>query len=208
MVINGSAVAAVRRSYTAKWFDSLSSDVLSRSLSTLRHRLTRGDTGVAVVFYAAVTLYAGWLVVAGAQYRPDTRLFPTIVGAVVLTLVGLRAVTPGLRRRFDLASGGLFDHLGADRVDADADDGVDETVRTGLVLFGWLALLVGLFRLAGPLVAIAAVTGGYVAVHRGTPRTALLLSLSVTAAVFLLFVVVLNLPGYDPLLAHLVEGRL
>lgn len=204
MVINGSAVAAVRRSYTAKWFDSLPSDVLSRSLSILRHRLVRGGTGVAVVFYAAVTLYAGWLVVAAAQYRPDTRLFPTLVGTAVLALVGLRVVVPGLRRRLDLASGGLFDNLGPDSV----DDGVDETVRTGLVLFGWLALLVSLFRLAGPLVAIAVVTGGYVAVHRGTPRTALLLSLAVTAAVFLLFVVVLDLPGYDPLLARLVEGRL
>lgn len=167
---------------------------------TLSDRLP-DNTVVAVAFYTSVAAYAGWIVLTAGRYSADARLFPRIVGVCVLGLVAVRATLPWLLAARNLRAGGLFDGLRAEHA------GVETARRRSVGRpFAWLGVLLVVFWLFGPLVAAVVVTAGYVAVERRSYWTALVLAAAVALAVYVLFVIVLRLPPYDPFVYEVV-GR-
>lgn len=146
-------------------------------------------------YYGLVVAYACWQLVAARGYRPDAQLMPTVVGASVLGLVALRGVAAALAD----GEGGLAGRLGAPTADEPTD------TRRAVVAFGWLGALVALLYGVGLLPALGLFVFGFVAVHRGY-RTAAVAAVATLLFVYLLFVVVLDVPTFEPLLFRALEG--
>lgn len=155
----------------------------------------RGAQLLQYGYYAAVVAYLGsWAVLARA-YRPDTRLLPIAVAVGVLGLVALRVAAT----RLDIVGGGLA-------TDPTSDDRETDT-RRALVAFGWLVGLVSAAVVVGFVPGILVVVTAFVARY-DRPRRAVVVGPATAVAVYVLFVLLLDLPPYDPVVARLVGGGL
>lgn len=154
----------------------------------------RGAQLLRYGYYVAVVAYLGsWAVVARA-YRPDTRLLPVAVAVGALGLVALRAATAQL----GVGGGGLA----SDRA---PDDDQETDARRALVAFGWLVGLASAAALVGFVPGILLVVTAFVARYDRLRRAAVV-GPATAAAVYALFVLLLDLPGYDPVVVRLVGG--
>lgn len=164
-------------------------------LSSLAGWLRAGETPpLRYGYYSIVILYlCSWLFVARG-YRPDARLLPLAVSAAVLGLICFRGITAWIR-------GGNTETTADYRPEKPT---VDEPVRAG-VAFLWLAGLLVTVVFIGLVPAIAVFVTGFIARY-DRPRRAILVGPSTGLAVYGLFVVVLDLPGYEPLVMRLVGG--
>jgi hypothetical protein len=155
---------------------------------------THGAQRIRYGYYATIVAYLGsWVVVARA-YRPDTRLLPIAVAAGILGLVALRAAAT----RLDIVGGGFA-------TDPTSDDGRDPDTRRALAAFGWLAGLVSAGIVVGFVPGILVVVTAFVARY-DRPRRAAVVGPTTAAAVYVLFVLLLELPPYDPVVARLLGG--
>ena len=154
----------------------------------------RGTQLLQYGYYAAVVAYLGsWAVLARA-YRPDTRLLPVAVAVGILGLVALRVAAT----RVGIVGGGLA-------TDPTSDDGLDPDTRRALAAFGWLAGLVSAGVVVGFVPGILVVVTAFVARY-DRPRRAAVVGPTTAVAVYVLFVLLLDLPPYDPVVARLVGG--
>jgi hypothetical protein len=143
-------------------------------------------------YYGLVVAYACWQLLATHGYRPDARLLPTVVGVSVLGLVALRGVAAVFG-----GAGGLAGTLGAPTADEPAD------TRRAVAAIGWVFGLVVLLFVVGLLPALGLFVFAFVAVHRSY-RAAAAASLGTLLFVYLLFVVVLDAPTFEPLLLRVL----
>jgi hypothetical protein len=187
-------------------------------------------TPLRIAFYGLVGLYAGVLSIRADGYTPDAGLFPTIVGSLLLGLIGLQAVAPFVLDTFDLEASGLTTGLraeeesagtepdpradtgtgaggevNADRpADADGELAADEHARSGLGLFVWLAGLFGLVWLVGLLPAFGLFVAAFVHRREGIRRAV------IAAAGMFVFVagllVGLDAPSYGGAVWTLLEA--
>lgn len=155
---------------------------------------THGAQRIQYGYYAAVVAYLGsWVVVARA-YPPDTRLLPIAVAVGTLGFVALRAAAA----QVGIVGGGLA-------TDPTSDDGRDPDTRRALVAFGWLAGLVLAGVVVGFVPGILVVVTAFIARY-DRPRRAVIVGPVTAAAVYVLFVLLLELPPHDPVIARLVGG--
>jgi len=138
-----------------------------------------------VGYYVAVAAYLiSWIALA-RSYRPDTRLLPLALGAALLGLVCLRGASA---LAGDDGSGGPGVYVPDD---PDLDGG------RATVAFGWLGGLVAAVVLAGLVPGIGIVTTGFIARY-DRPRRAVLVGPATALAVYVLFVLLLDMPTYEP----------
>jgi hypothetical protein len=164
--------------------------VLPPSADRLR---IRGTQLLQYGYYAAVVAYLGsWAVLARA-YRPDTRLLPVAVAVGILGLVALRVAAT----RVGIVGGGLATDPTSDTRETDT--------RRALVAFGWLVGLVSAAVVVGFVPGILVVVTAFVARY-DRPRRAAVVGPTTAVAVYVLFVLLLDLPPYDPVVARLVGG--
>lgn len=153
----------------------------------------RGTQLLQYGYYAAVVAYLGsWAVLARA-YRPDTRLLPVAVAVGILGLVALRVAAT----RVGIVGGGLATDPTSDTRETDT--------RRALVAFGWLVGLVSAAVVVGFVPGILVVVTAFVARY-DRPRRAAVVGPTTAVAVYVLFVLLLDLPPYDPVVARLVGG--
>lgn len=165
------------------------------SLSFFR-QLDEGETSLLRYgYYSIVTFYlCTWLFVARA-YRPDARLLPITVSALVLGLIAIRGIT-----------GCLVSVETKQTAEYQTDDStaVDDSLRAG-VAFGWFAGLLLTVVLIGLIPGIVVVVTGFVARYDQV-RRAIIIGPATGSAVYVIFVIILELPSYDPLLPQLLGG--
>lgn len=142
-------------------------------------------------YYVVVAAYLVSWVVLARSYRPDTRLLPVTLGVALLALVCLRAAST---LRGDDAGWGLAAYA--------PEEGPDLDAGRGAVAFGWLAGLVAAVVVVGLVPGIGIGVTGFVARY-DRPRRAVLVGPATALAVYVLFVLLLDLPTYDPLVARL-----
>lgn len=161
----------------------------SRTMETTRGRALAGLYAMVVVYTAAVLFYA-------RGYRPDTALFPTVVGGAVFV---------GLCARFGTyvlgTEGGLTDEFHPELVD-------EPRPRAALTVFVWVALLVVSIAGLGLLPATTAVAAAFVAVYTRDARSAIATAVVVFLLGYVLFGVVLEAGSYGGLLAEWAGVRL
>lgn len=145
-------------------------------------------------YYAVVAAYLVSWVVLARSYRPDARLLPTVLGVALLALLCLRG------------AGAVFGGEGGGALSAYApDDGPAVDARRATVAFGWLAVLVTAVVVVGLVPGIGVVVAGFVARY-DRPRRAVLVGPATALAVYLLFVLLLELPTYEPVAVRVVRG--
>lgn len=149
------------------------------------------DGSLRVGYYAVVAAYLVSWVVLARSYRPDTRLLPVTLGVALLVLVCLRGVSV---LRGDDGSGGLAAYAPEDAPDLDPGRAV--------VAFGWLAGLVAAVVLVGLVPGLGIAVTGFVARY-DHPRRAVVVGPATALAVYVLFVLLLDLPTYEPIVAQL-----
>jgi hypothetical protein len=143
-----------------------------------------------VGYYVVVASYlVSWIVLA-RSYRPDTRLLPVTLGLALLALLCVRGVSA---LRGD-GGGGLAAYGPDETSDLDS--------RRAAVAFGWLAALVAAVVLVGLVPGIGVAVTGFVARY-DHPRRAVLVGPATALAVYVLFVLLLDLPTYEPIVAQL-----
>lgn len=168
---------------------------VSDTIDVVATRLRR--SGLRWAFYAGVAGYALALVVAGRDYGTGAGLVPALVGTAVLALVCLRAVVGQPTGEYGGVAGTVVD---------EPDDPPPDPRRT-VVAFGWLAGLVGAVVLVGLLPAFAVVVPAFVARYHGY-RAAALAGAGVLLFVAVLFVLVLDVPPYEPVVVRVLAGGL
>lgn len=146
-------------------------------------------------YYAALACYFGSWVVLARGYRPEARLLPIAVGITALLLIAVRL----LAWRFDASGDGDSEYAATAPPDADT--------RRAAVAFGWLAALMIAVVGIGLVPGIGAVTAAFIATY-DTPRRAVGVGVGTAAVVYVLFVVLLDLPAYEPLATRLLGGVL
>ena len=154
---------------------------------------THGAQRIRYGYYATIVAYLGsWAVLARA-YRPDTRLLPVAVAVGILGLVALRVAAT----RVGIVGGGLATDPTSDTRETDT--------RRALVAFGWLVGLVSAAVVVGFVPGILVVVTAFVARY-DRPRRAAVVGPTTAVAVYVLFVLLLELPPYDPVVARLLGG--
>lgn len=144
-----------------------------------------------VGYYVVVAAYlVSWIVIA-RSYRPDTRLLPLTLGIALLGLVCLRGASA---LAGDDGGGGLAAYV--------PDDASDVDSGRATVAFGWLAGLAAAVVLVGLVPGIGIATTGFIARY-DRPRRAVLVGPATALAVYVLFVLLLDLPTYDPVAVRL-----
>lgn len=136
-------------------------------------------------YYVVVAAYLiSWITLA-RSYRPDTRLLPLTLGIALLGLICLR----GASALAGDDGGGLAAYV--------PDDAPDLDRGRATVAFGWLAGLVAAVVLVGLVPGIGIATTGFIARY-DRPRRAVLVGPATALAVYVLFVLLLGLPTYEP----------
>lgn len=102
-----------------------------------------------LLFYGIVFVYTAVLVGIAFDYRPDARLFPVVVGTLLLGLVLLKVAVLGLSRWRDYSVGQTFGGIGGDFQNSDEADPSQERLdpperyKRQIQMIGWLVLLIG-----------------------------------------------------------------
>lgn len=143
-----------------------------------------------VGYYAVVAAYLVSWVVLARSYRPDTRLLPVTLGLALLGLLCLRGVSA---LRGD-GGGGLAAYA--------PDEAPALDSGRAAVAFGWLVGLVAAVVLVGIVPGIGVAVTGFVARY-DHPRRAALVGPATALAVYVLFVLLLDLPTYEPIVVRL-----
>ena len=144
-----------------------------------------------VGYYVVVAAYLVSWVVLARSYRPDTRLLPLTLGTALLGLVCLRGVST---LRGGDGGWGLSAYA--------PDDGPDLDAGRAAVAFGWLAGLVAAVVVVGLVPGIGIAVTGFVARY-DRPRRAVLVGPATGLAIHVLFVLLLDLPTYEPVVVRL-----
>lgn len=144
-----------------------------------------------VGYYVVVAAYLLSWVVLARSYRPDTRLLPLTLGIALLGLVCLRGASVLFA---DDGGGGLAAYV--------PDDAPDVNRERAMVAFAWLAGLVAATILVGLVPGIGVATTGFIARY-DRPRRAVLVGPATALGVYVLFVLLLDLPTYEPVAVRL-----
>lgn len=147
-------------------------------------------------FYLLVAVYAGTLTSTATGYRPDTALFPIVVGVAVAGVL----VAKSLAAYTGIDGSGVVERFSVD-TDAPAD------LRGAGVVFGWVGGFVCAVFLVGLIPATTALTAGFVYYYEREPATAAIAGGAVLLLSYGLFAVVLGAPGYGGLLAEHLDLR-
>jgi len=142
--------------------------------------------GLRAGYYLLLTAFLLSWVVLSSSYRPDTRLLPIAVSVIMLVGISVRVVT-----RLSKAPS---------RAEDASVDGWQ--VAVGFAWLGGLLVLVAGIGLVPGVAAFAtAFTGRYEGYRRG-------LIVGIGTAVFVagLFVLVLDLPGFEPYVIRLLQA--
>ena len=153
------------------------------------------------------------VIVMSLGYGPRSRLVPIPVAVVSLVLLIAQLIVQNRGSPDDLhvdvlemltrrnAREGLQDKARASRAGAATPHPPGTRTRREAVAFALLAVLLGLVLLLGPIVGIFLFVLGYgAAIGRLRLTSALALSLGVSGALYLLFVVLLNTQMYHGIL--------
>ena len=169
---------------------------------------------IAVAF---VIVFVG-VIVLGLGYGPRARMVPLPLAVFGLVLIVAQIIWQNLRSTEELQVD-LFDAL----TKHGAEDGGSEpalesspaegapadsrrTWRGEAVAFGMIAVILGLMLLVGPIPAVFVFTAGYFLIsgHYSWGKS-LVYTVACTAAIYLLFVVALEIQLYHGILEPLVE---
>jgi hypothetical protein len=131
-------------------------------------------------------MYFGSWVLIARGYRPDTQLLPMAVGVTTIAIIGLRVATV----RLGVHPGGFVSNLSSDTENVDT--------RRALIAFAWLIGLVVVTTSFGLVIGILLTTTAFVARY-DRRRRAVVIGPGTAAIVYVLFVLLLNLPPYDPI---------
>lgn len=161
---------------------------------------------------AFLAVFAGVLWEA-LDFGPRARLVPLPVATFGLVMIVIQIVWQNLRSTQDLQMG-MFESLtkrGREAVKEEPTERPDsapkrpEWVREAAA-YGVVASIVGLILLLGPIPAVFIFTGGYFAITRQYPLgKGFVYTVLLTAAIYLLFVVALEIQLYHGILEPLVE---
>ena len=156
--------------------------------------------GVLLAFFSGVI----WLT---QDYGPRARMIPYPLAIFGIALTVLQILWQNLRSTDELQMDMIsVKPLGGLAGPAPAEPGRKTTWRDELRAFGVVAALVGLIFLVGILPAVFLFTGGYFALSRQYSwKASLIYTAILTASVYFLFSVALQIQPYHGLLAPLME---
>lgn len=152
------------------------------------------------LFFLLLLSYTVVLVVRANGYSSDPRLFPLMIGLVLIGLVVVR-VTMLLSDRFSGVGGGMFESLSEELKDADEATRERDRLtryRIELSMVGWVVGLLALVWALGFQLALIIFVFVFVYVYEDSARRAALTSLLSYALIYLLFVQLLSVTLYEP----------
>ncbi|MES3516750.1 MAG: tripartite tricarboxylate transporter TctB family protein [Natronomonas sp.] len=139
-------------------------------------------------FYILVAAYVATILWFAGSYRPDTALFPTVVGGAVALGICARVGT-----RIVGVDSGITDDFRPDVTD-------EPRPRMAAVVLAWATALVGAIAVVGLLPATTFVVSTFIIVHTRDLRLAFVGAVVVFAVGYLLFQLVLEASSYGGLL--------
>jgi hypothetical protein len=170
----------------------------------------RTQENLIAAAFVAVFLGVIW---EALDFGPRARMVPLPVATFGLVMIVIQIIWQNLRSTQDLQMG-MFESLtkrGREaakeepEVRAGTAERRPEWVREAAA-YGVVATIVGLILLLGPIPAVFIFSGGYFAVTRQYPfGKGLVYTVCLTAAIYLLFVVALEIQLYHGILEPLVE---
>ena len=163
-------------------------------------RLTQENIAAAVL----LALFTGviWLC---QDFGPRARMIPLPLAVFGIVLTLIQILWQNLRSTDELHID-MVSVQGPGAAAAAAQPGKRVTWRQEAGAFGIVGMLLGLILVTGIIPAVFLFTGGYfVATRQYSWRASLIYTAVLTAAVYLLFVVALQIQPYHGLLAPLVE---
>ena len=153
--------------------------------------------GLRAGYYLLLTAFLLSWVVLSSSYRPDTRLLPIAVSVILLVGISVRVVT---RLSGPASTAGPDEaHAPSNKEDTSVDG---RQVAVGFAWLGGLLVLVaGIGLVPGVATFATAFTSRYEGYRRG-------LAVGIGTAVFVagLFVLVLDLPGFEPYVIRLLRA--
>lgn len=153
--------------------------------------------GLRVGYYLLLTAFVLSWVVLSSSYRPETRLLPIAVSVFLLVGISVRVVT---RLSNPPSTAGPDEAPAPSREEDTSVDGWQVAVG-----FAWLGGLLVLVAGVGLIPGIATFATAFTSRYDGYRRG---LTVGIGTAVFVagLFVLVLDLPGFDPYVMRLLQA--
>ena len=153
--------------------------------------------GLRAGYYLLLTAFLLSWVVLSSSYRPDTRLLPIAVSVILLVGISVRVVT---RLSGPASTAGPDEAHPPSREEDTSVDG--RQVAVGFAWLGGLLVLVaGIGLVPGVATFATAFTSRYEGYRRG-----LIVGMGTAVFVAGLFVLVLDLPGFEPYVIRLLRA--
>lgn len=154
-------------------------------------------------FFLLLLLYTLLLLVEARTYTPSGRLFPILIGGLLVVLVAVKITILLLGDRYELGGAGLFDQFAEDllaqKVGEEAT-GTDATTRTWhryrreLEMIGWVFLLLVLLVLLGFQLTIFAFLPAYIYRYERSWRRVIEVTAFTWVGTYLIFIRFLTVP--------------
>lgn len=161
------------------------------------------------LFAASLFLFFGVILAMTPQYRPDSQLFPLVIGVPTFVLIGVLLLVQSSDRvsafvgRFSSGDVFEFDERFSNDTGSDRDDAETLTGRRTrlLAISGWMVLLLVLVVLVGFIPATVAFLLGFYLLNTdlGLVRSILYTAVC-TVTIILIFGVVMGMRFYEGLL--------
>ncbi|MEF8778100.1 MAG: tripartite tricarboxylate transporter TctB family protein [Natronomonas sp.] len=138
------------------------------------------------------------------DYRPAARLFPILVGILLVVLLVGTLLASLSGRTVDIAGplGGVFEAIETYEQESDLDDAT--RYRREAAALVWLVVLFASIWLFGYLLATVVYVPAFVYVHERNARRAVLTGVGTAVFLYILFVELLSASIYDGVLAGLI----